>query len=305
MDIDPRHLRNLLAIAEQGSFTRAAAVRHISQPAMSSGIALLEKQLGVRVLERGRHGAKLNEFGRLLIRHARGLDALLDQAKAEIDLKRLGYEGPLLIGGTPVTLIRLVPAAIERLTQGNPRISITVTEGVDAALLDKLRAGEIDIMVSGVGHVSPPPDIAQETLLELPFDAVVNAKHALAGRKMISLRELADVQWALPTPGSVFRRHLEGIFLTAGVPFPRSYWACDSLMALKSLVMHAACVSILPRHAIALEARAGVLRKISLRSVASTRQIGTMILRPRALPPLADRFLAALRGVASGMRARP
>ena len=60
----------------------------------------------------------LNDFGRLLVRHARGLHALLGQAKAEIDRKRLGYEGPLLIGGTPVTLIKLVPAAIEQLSSG-------------------------------------------------------------------------------------------------------------------------------------------------------------------------------------------
>jgi LysR family transcriptional regulator of gallate degradation len=301
MDVDPRHLRILLAIAEQGSFTRAAAAQSISQPAMSSAIALLEKQLGVRVLDRGRHGARLNAFGQVLIRHARGLNALLDQAKTEIDLKRLGHDGPLLIGGTPVTLIELVPAAIALLSRGAPRVAITVTEGLDAALLEKLRAGEIDVMVSGVGQVSPPPDIAQEVLLELPFDAVVNARHALVGRKAMSLRDLTDVQWALPTPGSAFRRHLEGLFVTAGVPFPGSYWACDSLMALKSLVTHADCISVLPRHAMALEARAGVLRTIRLRDVAAKRQVGTMRLRTRALSPLADRFLTALRRVASRM----
>lgn len=301
MDVDPRHLRILLAIAEHGTFTRAAAAQRISQPAMSSAIARLEKQLGVRVLERGRHGADLNDFGRLLVRHARGLHALLGQAKAEIDLKRLGYEGPLKIGGTPVTLIELVPAAIERLTRGNPRVSITVMEGVDEALLDKLRAGEIDVMVSGVGHVAPPPDIAQEDLLALPFDAVVNRKSALAKRRAVSLQDLAGMQWALPTPGSAFRHHLEGIFVTSGVPFPESYWACDSLMALKSLVTHADCVSILPRHAVALEARAGVLRMIRLRDVATRRQIGAMTLRTRAASPLADRFLAALRKAATGI----
>jgi LysR family pca operon transcriptional activator len=301
MEIDPRHLRILLSIAEQGSFTRAAAAQRISQPAMSAGIAMLERQLGVRVLERGRHGARLNEFGLILIRHARGLDALLDQAKAEIDLKRLGYQGPLLIGGTPVTLIQLVPAAIEQLSQDTQRISITVMEGVDAALLEKLRAGEIDVMVSGMGQVSPPPDIAQVVLLELPFDAVVNARHAFARRKVMSLRDLTDVQWALPTPGSAFRRHLEGIFVTAGVPFPNSCWECDSLMALKSLVTHADCISILPRHAVALEAKMGALRRIRLRDVASTRQIGTMTLRTRSLSPLADRFLKALRRVATGI----
>jgi DNA-binding transcriptional LysR family regulator len=301
MEIDPRHLRILRAIAEKGSFTRAATAQRISQPALSAGIALLEKQLGVRVLERGRHGARLNEFGQLLIRHARGLDALLDQAKAEIDLKRLGYEGPLLIGGTPVTLIELVPTAIEQLARDRPRVSITVMEGVDATLLEKLRAGEIDVMISGIGQTPPPADILQELLLELPFDAVVNARHPLAGRKVMSLRELADLQWALPTPGSAFQRHLEAMFVTAAVPFPESYWACDSLLALKALVTHASCVSILPRHAITFETRTGALRKFRLRDVASTRQIGSMTLRTRALSPPAERFVAALRRVAAAI----
>jgi DNA-binding transcriptional LysR family regulator len=156
-------------------------------------------------------------------------------------------------------------------------------------------------MVSGIGQVSPPPHIAQEVLLELPFDAVVNARHAFSKRRVMSLRDLTDMQWALPTPGSAFHRHLEGIFVTAGVPFPNSYWACDSLMALKSLVTHADCVSILPRHAIALETRTGALRKIRLRDVASKRQIGAMTLRTRSLSPVADRFLAALRRVATGI----
>jgi len=301
MDIDPRHLRILLAIAEHGTFTRAAAAQRISQPAMSSAIARLEKQLGVRVLERGRHGADLNDFGRLLVRHARGLHALLGQAKAEIDRKRLGYEGPLVIGGTPVTLIELVPAAIEQLTRGKARISITVLEGVDAALLEKLRAGEIDVMLSGVGHVAPPADVAQEVLLELPFDAVVNGRSPLAKRRAMSLRNLANLQWALPTPGSAFHRHLEGFFVTSGVPFPESYWACDSLMALKSLVTHADCVGILPRHAVALEARAGALHMIRLRNIASRRQIGVMTLRTRAQSPLADRFVGALRRAATSI----
>ena len=100
-----------------------------------------------------------------------------------VGLKRLGYEGPLLIGGTPVTLIELVPAAIELLARNGRRISITVMEGTDPALLERLRAGEIDVMVSGIGQTKPPPDILQDALLELRFDAVVNARHPLAGAR--------------------------------------------------------------------------------------------------------------------------
>jgi DNA-binding transcriptional LysR family regulator len=297
MKVDPRHLRMLLTVAEHGSFTLAAAAHGISQPAMSSGIALLEKQLGARVLERGRHGARPNELGELLLRHARGLEALLEQAKAEIDLRRAGAEGPLLIGGTPVTLIELVPAAVEEIARGNNRIAVTVLEGGDENLLAKLRAGEIDVMVSGIGQ-APPPDIAQEVLTELPFDAVVNARHPLAGRKIMRLKDLAGAQWALPTPDNAFHRHLQAIFLAAGVPFPDSAWSCGSLLALKSMVIHASCVSILPRNAIALEARTKVLRSIRLSDVRSRRQIGASTLRTRAPSPTAGRFLAVLRSVA-------
>jgi DNA-binding transcriptional LysR family regulator len=76
---------------------------------------------------------------------------------------------------------------------------------------------------------------------------------------------------------------------------------CDSLLALKALVAHASCISILPRHAIALEARSGALRKIRLRDVASTRQIGSLTLRTRTLSPPAERFVEALRRVAAAI----
>jgi DNA-binding transcriptional LysR family regulator len=89
------------------------------------------------------------------------------------------------------------------------------------------------------------------------------------------------------------------MFVAAAAPFPESCWACDSLLALKALVTRASCVSILPRHAVALEVRAGALRRIRLRDAASMRQIGSTTLRTRAPSPLAEHFLAALRWIAT------
>jgi DNA-binding transcriptional LysR family regulator len=91
------------------------------------------------------------------------------------------------------------------------------------------------------------------------------------------------------------------MFVAAAAPFPESCWACDSLLALKALVTRASCVSILPWHAVALEARTGALRRIRLRDAASMRQIGSTTLRTRAPSPLAEQFLSALRRVASAV----
>ena len=70
MKLEPRQLQHLATIAHHGSFSRAAAAMSISQPALSSSMAQLEKSVGDRVLDRGRHGAKLTDLGRTLVRHA-------------------------------------------------------------------------------------------------------------------------------------------------------------------------------------------------------------------------------------------
>ena len=301
MKLDPLYLRYLRSIAEHGSFSRAAGVENISQPALSNKIALLEQQFGVRIMERGRHGATLNDFGTILLRYARALDALIQQAKDEIDLKKLGYEGPLVIGGTPVTLVELAPVAVKRLASENRRISISIVEGDDDDLIEKLRAGEIELMLSSGDPGMRHPDFQQETLLRLPIEAVVSATNPLAARRVISLEQLMDQQWAFPAAGSIFRQQIEAIFLNYGVGFPDSHWSCNSLMSLKAIVQNTHSVTIMPRHAFGLEAKAGLLHGIRLRNVSVNRTIGIMTVRMRALSPLANRFIDVLREVARGI----
>lgn len=299
MKPDPRLLRYLRSIAEHGSFSQAAAMENISQPALSNKIALLEQQLGVTVMERGRHGATLNDYGTILLRYARAMDAMIDRAREEVERKRNGDEGPLVIGGTPATLVKLVPSAIGRLAAaGDSRMSISVIEGDDDEMIEKLHTGEIDLMLSVSGPGMKYPGIVQETLLHLPIEAVVSVRHPLAKLKTTSLSELASQQWVFPPQGSIFRQQVDAIFLNAGVTFPESHWICGSMMSLKSVIEHAQCVSIMPRHAFAMEVTAGLLHGIRLRNITAHRTIAVMRLSIRALSPLAERFVGILREVA-------
>ncbi len=300
MTLDPRHIRILLAIAQHGSFSAASQALNTSQPALSNRIAALERELGAKVFDRGRHGVTLTEVGHLLLRHARALDAVLQQAQAEVELKKGGKAGPLAIGLTPVAAIELVPRALAQFETS--KIAVSTTEDLDEILLDKLGAGELDLVVGSIGMGMATFPVHEERLLELSFAVVVAAKHKLARRRVISLRDLTKAQWALPPPGGAYRRYVEAIFLNNGIPFPVGVWTCNTWASLKAIVQHTNCVGLLPKHMLQLEVKTGVLRAIRLADPSPSRPIGITHVPSRPLSPVAERFRDALRKVALTIR---
>ncbi len=294
MALDPRHIALVLSISRHGSFSAAAGALHTSQPALSNRIAVLERELGTKVFNRTRYGVTLTEDGLLLLRHAKAMDALITQAREEIELKKRGSEGPLRVGTTPVSAYALVPRALARLQRS--KLVLSVIDDLDEVLMERLLDGELDIIVGTLGPA--PATVQQEKLTEFSFVLAVSAQHDLARRKSISLRELTGLQWALPPPGGAFRRYIEAMFLNNGVPFPHDGWMFGSAVSLKAAVQHTNCVAVLPRRIMRVEEKAGVLKAIRLTDRSPARPIGLMYVRSRPLSPIAERFRRALVAVA-------
>lgn len=302
MDIDPRLLQHLLAIEEHGTFIKAAEAEHISQPALSNKISMLERQLGAKLVERGRHGARLNHLGTLLLRHARALDALIDHATSEIELAKHGDSGPLIVGGTPISMVELVPRALSNLDQINNRVQISLVEADDDILLDKLKAGEIDMMLGGLISDQRNVEIVEEALIEFPLQAVVGRNNALWSRDAVTLDEIVDQLWALPAAGSVIRSYVDAIFVSSGESMPTSYWSCSSMHGLKSVIQHTSRVSLMPTHAFSLEAEKGVLKALKLLSPTSKRKLNILRLRHIPVSTIANTFISQLVLVAGKLR---
>jgi LysR family transcriptional regulator, regulator for genes of the gallate degradation pathway len=246
MKIDPRHLTNLMSIAEHGSFNRAAAARGISQPALSNSIAQLERRLGVEVLTRTRRGSELTAMGKILLRGAETIDAVLTQAEEEVRLKRLGVEGPLRIGVVPSVTLKLMPDVLSLLLRRHPSIELTFIEGLDDQLLPSLQAGQLDLVVGPLAGVFPAPaDIVEDPLFDDPFSIGVGPRHPLRNRGSLTLAELRDAPWILPLPGNSYRRHIEALFMTAGVPWPRNCVITSSLNLVESIVAQTERVTII------------------------------------------------------------
>ncbi len=185
-------------------------------------------------------------MGKILLRGAETIDAVLLQASEEVRLKRLGVEGPLRIGVVPSVTLKLMPDVFAVLLKRHPAVELTFTEGLDDQLLPSLQAGHLDIVVGPLAGVFPaPPDIAEDPLFDDPFSIGVGPGHPLASRSSLTLGELRDAPWILPLPGNSYRRHIEALFMTAGVPWPSNCFITSSLTLVESIVAQTDRVTII------------------------------------------------------------
>src|SRR5215471_18504706 len=208
LPLDPKRLLELLRIAQHGSFTGAAAALGVSQPALSNSIMVLERALGAPVLERHRRGAALTDVGRLLVSHAAAIKSVLSRAREEVELKKRGLDGSLIIGVSPIACVDIVPDAIARLKRETPDVAVLMHERPDDELIEALRSGEIDVMIGPTGLVTDPPDIEREVLLRDTFTVTMRSKHPLARRKSLALSQLRNAHWVMPSTLSTMWRQI-------------------------------------------------------------------------------------------------
>jgi DNA-binding transcriptional LysR family regulator len=179
MDMELRHLRYFVAVAEERNFTRAAERLHIAQPPLSRQIQQLEEDLGVVLIEKGSRPLRLTEAGQFFLAHAK---PLLDQVR---DLKtmtqRVGkLERTLSVGFVASTLYGHLPEIIRRYREGFPEVEVTLIEMTTVEQLQALKEGRIDV---GFGRLkSEDPSIRRILLREEPLMVALFPGHRLAER---------------------------------------------------------------------------------------------------------------------------
>ena len=146
--MDLRILRYFLAVADEGNITRAAERLHVSQPALSTQLAALEDELGQKLFERGARGIALTEKGSALKRRADDLVELAERIEAEIkSAQPSDLAGTVSIGAGETPAFRFVARAANGLCRDNPKLHFSVTSGNGEDILERLRAGTLDLGV--------------------------------------------------------------------------------------------------------------------------------------------------------------
>ncbi|KAF0857550.1 LysR family transcriptional regulator [Mixta calida B021323] len=191
MNIELRHLRYFIAVAEELHFGRAALRLNISQPPLSQQIQLLEQQIGARLLARTNRSVQLTAAGHQFLQDARAILLDVEQAASRAARLHQGEEGEIRIGFTSsAPFIAAVSDALFNFRQRYPQVHIQMQEMNTRQQLTPLSDGRLDL---GVMRNTPLPDtLAWQLLLREPLCCVLHHAHPLARRPLVSVRDLAQ-----------------------------------------------------------------------------------------------------------------
>lgn len=211
-----RQLHYFLQIAELKSFTRAAAVLHVAQPALSRSIRALEEELGVQLFHRTERGVQLTESGELLRAKAAKLIADFAQMRDEVAAQATELRGELTFG-VPPSMREMVTLPLVRLFRArHPRVLLRVNEGISTVLNELIHTGRVDMAV--VSATEPLATLGHEALLTEAMYLIGPRSARLNPRREIPIRRVAEVPLVVTLRPNALRALVEEALARIGHP---------------------------------------------------------------------------------------
>lgn len=265
MDIDPRRLRVLRAVALRGGVVDAARLLHLTPSAVSQQLRQLEAEVALPLLDRTRRRVELTPAGQLLAARAERIEAELAGARQDLAALSGRAAGKVHVAAFQSAVRHLLAPALERLARSHPEIEPAVRELEGPEALRELRTGGVDLVIAEQDAGAPAPAsarIAVEPLLDDEYRIMVPARWR---RRPRSVAELADVPWVASPPDLACGRALDRLGETHGF-VPRKVHVCvefPTALALVAAGFGAAVVPLLaradaPPRAVAVAAIPGV-----------------------------------------------
>jgi len=245
--MDVRHLSYLVLVAEERSFTRAAARAGVAQPALSRQIQKLEAELRVSLVDRTTRRVALTEDGLAVVAHARRILTEMDTIRDSMSRSTALLRGRITLGVTPTPGSVNVPELLADFHRRHPDVELAVREDVSVRLADQLRSDSIDLAVMS----DIPP--THQTGLELsriaadPLRLVVSPAHRLAKRARVRMAELADDPFIAFRPPSTIRQTVTEACARAGFTPREQFETGDPWQAMR-LAEAGLGVAFLPQH---------------------------------------------------------
>ena len=159
-----KHLEHLLALAETGSFSRAAARLHLTQSALSRSIQALEEELGGRLLDRIGKRNELTPLGHTVVARARRITLEASELKRSAELLRQGDLGSIRVGLGAGPGALLMTPLLQHIARFCPGVKVSISRGSTELQLVQLRARQLDALVIDVRRIAPAPALQEKRL---------------------------------------------------------------------------------------------------------------------------------------------
>lgn len=286
-------MASLLAVADAGSITEAAAELHVSQSALSRRLQQLEADLGAELLVRSRHGVELTELGRQTVEEGQRIVARYDAVRQNIVAQQNLERGLVRVGGGATVTSFLLPATIAAFQADHPGIRFYVKEAGSREIATLVRGGELDLGL--VTLPLPAGDLRLEPISRDEIVLVATDQHPLATGRALTIDQLDGQPFVAFEQGSAIRHLIDRALAAAGVQL-------DVVMELRSIptilkmVATTGSLAFVSRVSVPSEPR---LRILPVRGLSLTRQLGLAARSDVPLSPAAAAFAAVLRATFS------
>jgi DNA-binding transcriptional LysR family regulator len=293
MELD--HVEAFVAIVRRGGFTRAVATLHLSQPAISRRVHLLEQELGAPLFERVRSGVILTDAGHAFLPHAEALLASMHDGIEAVGALRGATRGTVTLAIVGTLASTGLTERLRRFREAHPTIDLRIRTALSAEVSELVRRGDATL---GLRYGNDPhPELVSIKTHDEPMIAVCSRHHRLARARRVETRALSGEKWvAFPPRADVGRDPYVSALaqtLAASGLDASDIVPIDSLTAQKRMVEAGFGLALLPASSIDEELRAGTL--CALRVPALRIRVAVVLIhRRRAFQSGATRALVSL-----------
>ncbi len=291
MKIDPRHLVQLAAIVETGSFQAAAKQLGLTQPAISRNIKTLETRLGSALFDRGGRNAKATELGLKLARQGMIIQSAEAAAGLYADLSYKGETGTLLIGAPPTLASYLLPGIFGQFLTEHTEIKAELRVGLIHELRALLIQGRINAVIGPVRLADQADNLVAHDLIEDRVGILCRTGHPLTKVPKITAQTLETQRWAAHSRGSYLRYQTDQALAAIGVRELNITIETDSVEVAFDIVRQSEIVTTMPRLPSQPQLQAGDLTFLEIENPLFERTIGYIHRRSSDLSRAEEKFI--------------
>lgn len=287
-------LQALVAAIDEGSLRAAARRIGVSQPALTKMVRELEIELAAALLERHSQGVRPTAQGQVLYEHA--VKVARELASATDQIQQLGGQmrGELQVAAVPVAMMLLIPETLRTFSRAHPDIRLRVSEELFVDQLQKLRSGQVDLVVGGIPQGLPSGEFITEALMGTRM--VVVARRGSRYARSRRLTELSDARW-IYTGTSAQTGYASRLFEINGLPAPPMGAMVNSTLALMALLGSGDLLGLMPEQIVAQPMGQDIVR-VPLEEPGLPLTVGAIIRSGSVVSPAIRQFIAHLHRAA-------
>jgi LysR family hydrogen peroxide-inducible transcriptional activator len=287
-------LRYVCAIAETGSFSRAAERCQVAQPSLSQQVLKLEEDLGTRLFDRLGRSVRLTEAGLAFLPHARSILSQMEMARSSVTDKSADVRGSVAVGVIPTIAPYLMPRYTTVFAKRYPEAKLRIVEDTTPVLIEGLRDLSIDLAILALPLRHK--DLELFPFRTEPLYVVLPRNHPGAAAETLAVKDLRGESFVMLRDGHCFR-DLSIAACTHARVAPRIAFESDQFSSLFGMVAAGVGISLVPEMAIDRNARC---RYVRLSDARATRTVVTAVLRGRSLNWVQQAFLSEIRNQRNG-----